>query len=185
MSRTKQRKKAKNLPYQEVGPRLLAAVGERLKAGEADVGLRSLTQEVGTSTNAVYSLYGSKDILCVMGARQAFQDEYVPPAKPTVESVTKELHKMASKWPTLFRATHPHPTQTDSTEVLRPHVDLVALSATPLIIDQYTQAVGGNAEEGTQWWRHIYSYLAGATLTGEMPTLEETLLVCNVRVKGA
>ena len=175
MSQTKQRKRAKNLPYQEVGPLLLAAVGERLKSGDTDVGLRSLTQEVGTSTNAVYSLFGSKDILCVAGAKQAFVEVYKPPANPTVESVTKELHRVASKWPALLRATYPHPTQSHSTEMLRPHVDLVSLSATPMIIDQYTQALGGNSNKATDAWRRIYSYLAGGTLWGEAPPLDETL----------
>ena len=177
MSKKKKRTRAKNLPYQEAGAKLLTVAGEHLKSGDEEVGLRSLTKEVGTSTNAVYSLYGSKDILFLAAAKQTFQEEYETPKEITVEAVTEQLHKVASKWPALFRATHATPSKVGATALTRPHVDPVALSATPLIVDQYMQALGGDKAEAEKWWRRVYSYLAGATLAGEMPTLEETLAV--------
>jgi AcrR family transcriptional regulator len=92
---------------------LLAAAEDLVAAGGPDaLSVRAVADAVGTSTRAVYSLFGSKDGLLAALAQRAFEllvaeisrlPETDDPAADLVEAAVRVFRPMAVEHPSMFR----------------------------------------------------------------------------------
>jgi AcrR family transcriptional regulator len=120
--------------HDETTRALLRAAAERLVAqgGPDALSVRSVAEEAGTTTRAVYSLFGSKDGLVAALAQTAFEllhdeidrlPETSDPAADLVAIGTRVVRGLVTEHPALFRIAfqriaglHPEPQLVDARE---------------------------------------------------------------------
>jgi AcrR family transcriptional regulator len=173
-------------PHLPTARQLLEAAERAVQAGGVEaVSVRGVAEEAGTTTRAVYSLFGSKDgLLVALGAR-AFEllgaalralPETADPVGDLVEAGVSVFRRFVTEHPILFRIGFQHrlapPERTAEFDDARLHA-LAELLARITRLERAHPLGGRTVEDAACYFDAICEGLADIELRGTLPPGQE------------